>query len=121
MPLEESGSIVSDIITAEMVECVPPAPAPEPDAPRPPAPAATPTAQARAATIEQTGAGPPPERHPIEERPDLPLPQQIQRLTIRCAQLWDQVWWLSLPPAERAEYERQGFTAPILRFYDAGD
>lgn len=58
------------------------------------------------------------ERHPVQERPDLPAERRLQLLEIRLAQLWDQVWWMSLPADERAEWERQGFTAPILEFYE---
>ena len=58
MALEEAGSSVTDHVTAEMVECVPAEPVST--SPLPEAPDATPTAQSQDATIEQTGAGPPP-------------------------------------------------------------
>lgn len=57
MAIEEPAVGVTDICEAQMVECVP---QPEPDAPLPVTPDETPTAQSQDATIEQTGAGPPP-------------------------------------------------------------
>jgi hypothetical protein len=57
------------------------------------------------------------ERHPIEDAPRLPIERRIQLLEIHLAMLWDQVWWLSLTPEQRAAYEAQGFTAPIEQFY----
>jgi len=57
------------------------------------------------------------ERHPVQERLDLPVDRRVQLLEQLVAQLWDQVWWMNLAPEARAEYERQGFTAPIERFY----
>ena len=58
MPIDEIPTLVTDRVTAELVECAPP---PEtPDAALPPPPEETPTAQSQDATIEQTGAGPPP-------------------------------------------------------------
>jgi len=57
MPIDELGTAITDTVEAQLVECVPP-----PDE----APHllvsvdVTPTAQAQDATIEQTGAGPPP-------------------------------------------------------------
>lgn len=61
------------------------------------------------------------ERHPIRERPDLPVELRLQHLEIHLAQLWDHVWWLSLPLERRADYEAQGFTAPIVTFYEDDD
>lgn len=57
---EETGNKIIDIVTAELVEC---APAPEPVAttPLPTSPDASPVEHAAEATIEQTGAGPPPD------------------------------------------------------------
>jgi hypothetical protein len=57
------------------------------------------------------------DRHPIEESPPLPLERRVQLLEIHLAQLWDMVWWESLPPDRRAAYEAEGFTAPIQQFY----
>jgi hypothetical protein len=58
MALEETPTVVTDLVVAELVDCTPP---PEtPDAALPPAPEESPTAQSQDATIEQTGAGPPP-------------------------------------------------------------
>jgi len=59
-----------------------------------------------------------PDRHPIRERPDLPIERRVQLLEQHLARLWDAVWWLSLPPEQRAAYEAEGFTAPIQQFYD---
>ena len=59
-----------------------------------------------------------PERHPITQ------PISHEDLAERVAQLWDQVWWMALPPERRAAYEAEGHTAPIgggpdkPRFYD---
>jgi hypothetical protein len=55
-----------------------------------------------------------PERHPVEERPDLSVEERCRLLEIHLAQLWDQVWWLT---EGRAKFESQGFTAPIQSFY----
>ena len=55
----ENDLTVSDHVTAALVECVP-EPEPAPDVPVPAADPATPIAVALDATIEQTGAGPPP-------------------------------------------------------------
>lgn len=60
---------------------------------------------------------PPSERHPVAESPDVPLDRRVQLLEIHLAQLWDQVWWMALPPDRRAGYEAEGFTAPIQQFY----
>lgn len=60
MGLEERSAIVTDRVEAVLVECTVPEP-PVPESPRVPAtPDASPTARAAEATIEQTGAGPPP-------------------------------------------------------------
>lgn len=61
------------------------------------------------------------EAHPIQERPDLPVADRCRLLEIALAQLWDQVWWLSLSPEVRQGYEAQGFTSPILAFYTETD
>jgi hypothetical protein len=58
------------------------------------------------------------ERHPVQESPALPLERRVQWLEINLARLWDQVWWMNLPADRRAEYEAQGFSAPIPRFYE---
>lgn len=55
--------------------------------------------------------------HPIKECPPLPVERRVQLLEIHLAMLWDQVWWMNLPPEKRAEYEAQGFRAPIEHFY----
>ncbi len=59
MSMVEGIAQISDVAVAELVECAPP-----PDAPLvvvlPTPPGATPVTDAMAATIEQTGAGPPP-------------------------------------------------------------
>ena len=60
------------------------------------------------------------ERHPVQERPDLTPERRCQILEVHLAQLWDQVWWLSLTPEQRAAYDKEGFQAPIARFYDEG-
>jgi hypothetical protein len=58
------------------------------------------------------------EKHPIQvNRRDVSLEERIKLLEICVAQLWDQVWWLSLPEEKRAEYRAQGFTDPIEKFY----
>lgn len=62
----------------------------------------------------------PKEIHPIQESPLLPLERRVQLLEIHLAMLWDQVWWMNLPAEKRAEYEAQGFSAPILKFYTEG-
>jgi hypothetical protein len=55
--------------------------------------------------------------HPITERADLSPERRCQLLEQRLAQLWDQVWWISLPQERRAAYEKEGFRAPVSRFY----
>jgi hypothetical protein len=63
----------------------------------------------------------PEDEHPITDNPvGVPLEQQLREARHLLAELWDQVWWLSLPPERRAEYESQGFTAPIQKFYGRG-
>jgi hypothetical protein len=60
----------------------------------------------------------PEERHPIEVNPPgIDDKQRIHILECALAELWDQVWWLSLTPEARAAYEAQGFAAPIQKFY----
>ena len=46
------------------------------------------------------------ERHPLAAQPEW------------AAQLWDQVWWLSVPWWRRAYWWLRGFRAPISRFYE---
>ncbi len=58
------------------------------------------------------------ERHPIQESPPLPLERRAQLLEIHLAQLWDQVWWVTLPWWRRLRYRLQGFRAPIGKFYE---
>lgn len=59
--------------------------------------------------------------HPIQAPPEgWPVEQRVRHLEEHLAQLWDQVWWLSLPTERRAEYEARGFAAPILDFYGEG-
>jgi hypothetical protein len=57
------------------------------------------------------------ERHPVEERHDLPLEQRVQLLEQLLARIWDQVWWMNLPPERREAYRAEGFTDPIQHFY----
>lgn len=56
--------------------------------------------------------------HPIQETPNLPIERRVQLLEIHLARLWDQVWWMRLPESKRKEYEAEGFTDPIPKFYD---
>ena len=58
------------------------------------------------------------ERHPIQDGRYIPIADRVRLLECKLAQLWDQVWWMSLPPERRAGYEAEGFTAPIERFYE---
>jgi hypothetical protein len=60
------------------------------------------------------------ERHPIEERPDLPVERRLQLIEQHLAQLWDQVWWMNLPAEQREAYRLDGFSDPIERFYEDG-
>lgn len=53
------------------------------------------------------------DRHPVQERPDLPPDRRSQMLEQHLARLWDQVWWLSLPTWRRWYYRLRGFRAPI--------
>ncbi len=131
---QEANAKIGDYVTAEMVDCAEPVQAP--DVPLPRAPEGQSQSQQIAqATIEQTGADPPParsqetslhppeqrERHPIAQDPPQPtiesLVTELFHLKCLTAQLWDQVWWLSLPDARRADYQRQGFRDPIQQFY----
>lgn len=62
MSTTEAAAKILDIVEAEMVECVPPAPEVlSVDLSRP-QPEATPVQQSMDATLTQTGAGPPPEK-----------------------------------------------------------
>lgn len=63
-------------------------------------------------------------RHPIEDplidpKTGEPASLERERQLLRgyLAQLWDQVWWISLPEAQRKKYESEGFAAPIREFY----
>lgn len=48
--------------------------------------------------------------HPLRERPDLTLAQQVQHYREACARLLDYVWWrVKLTEAERQAYRDQGF------------
>ena len=59
--MAQSETAISDTVTAALVDCLP-APAVVVLAPAvPPRPDESPVTRARAATIEQTGAGPPPD------------------------------------------------------------
>ena len=51
---------------------------------------------------------------------DRTLEQRLLHLENIVSQLWDQVWWLSLPVERRALYESQGHKAPIIDFYGPG-
>lgn len=53
--------------------------------------------------------------------PGLSVEDQLLHLKEYVAQLWDQVWWLSLSPEKRAEYEAEGHTHPIAKFYEPED
>lgn len=55
--------------------------------------------------------------HPIQDCPPLSLERRVQLLELFVARLWDQVWWMQLAPEKRAEYEAEGFSAPIRHFY----
>lgn len=52
---------------------------------------------------------------PLTGKPATPE-RERQLMRIYLAQLWEQVWWLSLSPEKRAEYEAQGNKAPIEDF-----
>ena len=58
------------------------------------------------------------ERHPIQDSSGLSMDARIRHLEVYLARLWDHVWWISLPPEVRAQYESEGFTAPIEHFYE---
>jgi hypothetical protein len=73
------------------------------------------------------------EQHPLRDRPDLTLEQQLQICRERTSQLWDQVWWMQLPwyrrlwyRLPRIEWDRthrrplfwKGHRAPIRHFYE---
>jgi hypothetical protein len=58
-------------------------------------------------------------KHPIQEAPaGISDTERIRLLEVHLAQLWDQVWWLSLPVDRREGYKREGFTDPIVKFYE---
>lgn len=57
------------------------------------------------------------ERHPIPDAPDWPLERRLHHLEIYTAQLWDHVWWISLPFWRRWFYRLQGFRAPIIESF----
>jgi hypothetical protein len=62
------------------------------------------------------------EVHPIQTTPKgATVEERLHWYEHHLAMLWDQVWWMNLPPEQRAEYEAQGFTAPVLKFYDRDD
>lgn len=64
----------------------------------------------------------PKEIHPIQiGRQDRTLEERVAHLERHLAALWDQVWWISLPPERRAGYEAEGYTAPILTFYQESE
>lgn len=62
-----------------------------------------------------------PENHPILECPPCADAERIRWLEMHLAMLWDQVWWLSLKPEIRAEWEAKGFSSPIQQFYGRDD
>lgn len=56
--------------------------------------------------------------HPIPGNPpDRSLSERVTHLECALARLWDQVWWMNLAPERREAYARDGFKAPIQRFY----
>ena len=59
------------------------------------------------------------ERHPIPDDPPSPdtLVREVHQLKCLTAQLWDQVWWHSLPLWKRCAFRVLGFSDPIRRFY----
>jgi hypothetical protein len=57
MGADESPVTVQDLVVAELVDCTPP---PAPETPVPASPESSPTQKAAEATIESTGADPPP-------------------------------------------------------------
>lgn len=42
------------------------------------------------------------EIHPIQDSPPWTLEQRVRHLELHLAMLWDQVWWMALPPERRA-------------------
>lgn len=70
---EEHAGLIGDFVEAQLVECAPP-PAPV-SVPLPEAPDRSPAQQAREATIEQTGADPPPARQAVAPT----LPTEVAR------------------------------------------
>jgi hypothetical protein len=63
-----------------------------------------------------------PDVHPIQDNPpDKTLLERVHFLEVALGRLWDQVWWMQLTAEKRAEYEREGFTAPIRNFYERID
>ncbi len=61
MATTEYAANIADLVSAELVDCAPPVADEAPASPLAPVDAATPIQQAQDATIEQTGAGPPPD------------------------------------------------------------
>lgn len=59
------------------------------------------------------------EKHPIPDGglPNETLEQRIRRLEMYLGMLWDQVWWMNLPPEKRLKYQLEGFKDPIEKFY----
>ena len=61
------------------------------------------------------------ERHPIPDDPPEPtieaLVREVHVLKCRTGQLWDQVWWLSIPRWQRVVFQMLGFKDPIQQFY----
>jgi hypothetical protein len=56
--------------------------------------------------------------HPIRLAPQgATVEERLHWYEHHLALLWDQVWWLSLTPEARANWEAQGFAAPISQFY----
>lgn len=60
MATTEAAAKITDIVTAELIDCVPDQPEPTTPAPAEPI-EATPVQRAMRATLTQTGADPPPE------------------------------------------------------------
>jgi hypothetical protein len=58
--------------------------------------------------------------HPIKEGVG-ELNDRVRLLEVHLARLWDQVWWMNLPPERREQYKAEGFTDPITNFYDGED
>ena len=61
------------------------------------------------------------ERHPIPDDPPADtidaLVREVHMLKCLTGQLWDQVWWISIPLWQRVVYRLLGFKSPIERFY----